>query len=224
MKRTLRNTLLLLIAAALAGCALNDGRPSVSGFDTPGQGKLKSAAHWQVVANDVAAQVAASVKAANLAAPLVVAPAAPAGTFSRVFSSQLRSALLAQGAAVGEPRPGTLEITVAVDEVRHNVQPERYRPGLLTMLTAGVLVLRQAFVFDRLSGNEALGVLGVGVDAVRSAEEIARRPATEIVLTTALRLDGRFLMHRSDVYYIDDADASLYTPPAREFRLVGGAS
>lgn len=214
----------LLGITLLSGCAIHDGRPSVATMDVPAQAKLKSAAHWQVVANDVASQIISALDSRDaLSTPLWVSSATPKSTFSTVFASQLRSGLLQRGATVRDEKQSALEVSITVDEVRH-VDEKRYRPGTLTWLTAEVLVIRQYLLHPtRAVGAGAITALGAGTDAVLSANELSRRPNTEIVMTTAIKRGGAFVMHQTDVYYIDDIDVGLFIP-GREFKVVGGAA
>lgn len=210
---------LIVLAAVLglAGCAIHDGRPAPSYFSVADQGKLKSAAHWRVVAEDVAKQF--SLKSSGQA--VYVVPAETETTFSKVFASQLRSSLAARGHALSPTQAGAIKISVTIDQVQH-VTLDRYKPGTLSSLAAGVLVLREFTDTYRQSIGAAAG-LAVAADAIASANELTARPDTEIVLTSVATKDGVVLMHDTSVYYLDSVDSSLFTPATRQFKVVGGA-
>jgi hypothetical protein len=205
-----------LISVALTGCAIHDGKPKVSNFDVIEQNKLKSASHWRVVAEDVANQI--SQKASSQ--PVYV-PSGADTAFSKVFASQLKSSLLAKGYALSPTPTGALEIAVSVEEVQH-VTLNRYAPGTLSALAAGVLVLREFTDTSRQAVGSSAGLL-VAQDIFRSAQEFDKRPNTEIVLTSVASKGGVVLSHNTNVYYLDSIDSSLFSVTGRQFRVVGGA-
>lgn len=222
----MRNTAILglLPALFLSGCVIHDGRPTVSTLDVPAQTKLKSASHWQVVATDVATQIDASFKESNLeATPLWVPASNPGSTFSNVFSSQLQSSLMKRGLSVVDQKAGALEVSVKTEAVWHGVDRDAYRPGTYTALAAGVLVIRDAVLRHANPVGPIMG-LALAVDAAKTIEEFSGRPFTEIVLTTSVKKDGAFIMHRTDVYYVDGVDAGLFDTRHREFKIVGQKS
>ena len=201
---------------ALTSCAIHDGRPRVGNFELVDQNKLKSASHWQLVAEDVASQIVQKVPAQP-----VFIPSSNETTFSKVFASQLKSSLLAKGYALSPTRAGALEISVTVDDVQH-VTLNRYEPGTLTRLAAGLLVLREFTETARQVIGTAAGLLVVE-DIARTVQETEKRPNTEVVLTTVASKDGAVLVHNTDVYYIDSVDTSLFTNTSRQFKVIGGA-
>lgn len=215
--------LTLFSVAALTGCASYfDGRPRAGVIAVSEQAKLQSASHWQIVADDIASQISKTLKSRNLpATPLWVPPAAQQSKFSSVFASQLRSGLLRQGVSVSDGKESALEVSITVEDVRHGVQ-RRYAPGTLTALTAGILVLRDAVLGDINPGG-AIAAIGIGSDIALSVREAQKIPNTEIVLTTAIKKDGLFIVHKTDVYYVDDVDSGLFTP-GKEFKVVGASS
>ncbi len=197
------------------GCAIHDGRPPVARYTPEAQHKLKSVTHWQIVADDIASQIEPVAKAGNQS---VFVPTTPATSFSKVFSSQLRSSLLKKGVRVSSAESGALVINVNVDEVRH-VTLDRYKPGTLTALAAGVLVLREAT--DSLRSTIGAGAaLLVAADAYRTFTELDKRPSTEIVITTTAEKNAQFAIHKTDAYYIDSVDSSLFTETGRQFPVV----
>lgn len=222
----MRNTAILglLPALFLSGCAIHDGRPAVSTLDVPSQTKLKSASHWQVVATDVATQIDASLKQNNQAGTPIWVPAGnPGSAFSKVFASQLQSSLMQRGLSVVDQQGGALEVSVTTEAVWHGADRHVYRPGTYTALTAGVLVLRDAVLHHANPVGPIMGA-AVALDVARTVEEFSGRPFTEIVLTTSVKKGSAFVMHRTDVYYVDEVDAALFDIRQREFKVVGQKS
>lgn len=215
MKKSIQG--LIMFSLLAGGCAIQDGRPPVATFSVEPEYKLKSATHWQVVANDIANHIE-RVSAGN--DNRVFVPANSSTVFGRVFSSQLRSSLISKGVAVSSVPDGAIRVSVAAEEVQH-VSIARYAPGTLTALGAGVLVLGDA-ADGRHNVTGALGAVLVAADVAASLIEMQKRPTTEIVLTTSMERDGRFLLHRSDTYYVDEVDTSLFTVTGKQFAIVGG--
>jgi len=228
---TLKTFTLAAIAAlcfCTSGCAIYDGRPAVKTVEVEDQAKLKSASHWRVMADDVATHIDLSVRAANVLDPMVVVAEQPGSQFSKVFASQLRAGLLQRRLPVADR--AALEVSFVVENVRHATFSHRYRPGSITALTGGVLVVRDAVLYG---SNPVLATMGVAIalDAIATQNEISNRPLTEVVLSTSVRRGGTYVAQRTDVYYIDEADARLFAEPApppppapdtsRQFRVVG---
>ncbi len=92
------------------------------------------------------------------------------------------------------------------------------------MLTAGVWVLRNA-AMEWSSLNVAGGLLGAAIATdilnAKDANPIGHSPThTELIVTTSVTSKGQYVMRRSDVYYIEDEDGSLYRQ-AMEWKVVG---
>ena len=219
----------VLALCILSGCISYDGRPTVATLQSAPQIKLKSAAHWKVVSQDVAEQVAATLKSQALDGTPVYVPSSSDTAFGKVFSSELRSSLLAKRVPVSSSNKSTLQLDIHVDEVQHLVR-RQYRPGSLTALAAGVAVLSRGFLAGgglRTARNAArdetaaIATVLVGADVIGAINESNSRPTTEIVLTTSITRDGRFVMHNTDVYYVDEVDTGLFDSGARVFAVDG---
>lgn len=196
-------------AVVLSGCAAHDGRPAQAYFDVPPEYKLKSARHWRVVANDIAVNIQKVVKAPDVQVYVSVPPE-PATIFSRVFASQLKSSLFDNAIAITPFEAGSHSVTVTVDTVRHVTLPT-YTPGSFSLLAAGVKVLRES---QRVGGtiSQDLGqvVIAGGTDAALTYRDEHRRPSLEVVLTTSIAHQGRYVFHSTDSYYLDGVDACLF--------------
>jgi hypothetical protein len=200
-----------LFAAAmlLGGCASYDGRPAQAFFEVEPEYKLKSAKHWRVVANDVARNIRKAVKDPDAQVHVPV-PAESGSIFNRVFASQLRSSLFDSKAALTPYEPGSHTVHVTVDTVRHVTLPD-YIPGSLSILAVGVKVLRESHrVGAPLSQDLGQAVVAGGTDAALTYREDQKRPSLEVVLTTSITYQGRYVFHSTDTYYLDDVDACLF--------------
>jgi hypothetical protein len=95
------------------------------------------------------------------------------------------------------------------------------------MLAAGLMVAYNVPNWTQ-GGDQAAALLGgaAGADALLSAD--AGRPTkTELVVTTSAVENGRYVLRKTDIYYIQPEDVPLFMhvekqgTPVREFRVVG---
>jgi hypothetical protein len=184
------------------------------------QNKLKSASHWNIVAVDLARQSCA--KSSGL--PVYIQKASTETTFSKVFSSQLKSGLLDSGCTLATSPLNAAEVSVAVDQVMHtNFSNQRFSPGELTALAAGVLVLRD--VTNPISMRNAVDYSAatlLAIDGYSYIKDLNNPPDTEIVLTVSVKANDETIMHKTNIYYIDSSDAELFTASmGREYKIVG---
>jgi hypothetical protein len=201
--------LLLVAAILMSACASYDGRPAQAFFDVEPEYKLKSAKHWRVVANDVGRNIRKAVKGPETQVHVPI-PTEPSSIFNRVFASQLRSSLFDNSVVVTPYEAGAHSVQVTVDTVRHVTLPD-YIPGSLSILAVGVKVLRESQrVGAPLSQDLGQAVVAGGTDAALTYREDQKRPSLEVVLTTSITYQGRYVFHSTDTYYLDDVDACLF--------------
>lgn len=223
-KRNISATLVL--AAMLTGCATPYSEtPLATNFPTGKQQKLQAAAHWNLIANDVAKQLAASLKGKPVLPPVYVNQTGNKTEFDKVFSSQLISALVAEGFVVHKRPTGAVYVDIDTQPVQFSANRPQYKhAGTATVLTAGVWALYQATP----AGIATAAV--VGADAYmwfRSEFATGATPQTEIVITASVSDSNQYLARTTSVYYVADSDATLYWPatpaaPARTLNVIGG--
>lgn len=214
----------IAMAAILAGCATPYSEaPLATNFPTTKQPKLQAAAHWNVIAGDVARQISASL-ALQDNRPLFVNQSSVKTAFDRAFNNQLISALVAGGRKVlKNPAAGALRVEVDTQAVRFSANRPQYNyTGLATALTAGVWALHQADA--RAAAALSAGV--VAADAYswfRSEFATGATPQTEIIVTTSINDVNQYLAHSTSVYYVADSDQALYQagPPQPTIRTIG---
>ena len=90
------------------------------------------------------------------------------------------------------------------------------------MITAGLYAtygLGLATVGEKMAGGLALAA---GADY--AASEYSGGPThTELILTTTIAQGGRYLVRKTDIYYVEEADTTLlqYRAPAPVMKVVG---
>ncbi len=225
MIRLARCSIGAMVIIVASGCSNLSGRPPVGGIKTDEQLKLSSAAHWGVIANDIAEQVHSKLSSSAYAkSPIWIPTLQSDPVFHRAIAYQLRSALLSRGFRISTDKKYALTLRLATEEVSHyapktQLGNQNYRPGTLTMIGAGVLVLRevQKIVKDLgISAVVGLGATEFGLTKIT--------PTTELLISTSIEDNGEYLMHKSDVYYVDQVNAGLYSESGTNFRVVGESS
>lgn len=183
--------------------------PLATNFPTTKQPKLQAAAHWNVIAKDVAQHLSAYLKVKD-APPLFVNEASNKTAFDRAFTNQLISALVAAGYAVTKLPSDALIVDVDIQVVRFSANRPQYRhTGLATALATGVWALHAA---EATAG----AVLVTGVASADAytwfSSEFASgaTPQTEIIITTSVSDLTRYVARSTNVYYLADSDSKLY--------------
>lgn len=219
----------------LAGCAplQHSEAPLATNFETTRQAKLQAAHHWQVIANSVADKLVASLSAGAKCAPalgdcpsIFVGKTNPSSSFGTVFHAQLVSRLVSQGVKVTTLAPG--DITVSIDAQTVKFSPDRRQylgAGRFTMLTTGVWALDE--IAYKHSAGAAIVSAAVAADIFEwNMSEFAKGPTpqVELVLTASAMKGNQIVASNTNVYYVADSDASLYSGLGNQlttFRVVG---
>ncbi|MBK7000186.1 MAG: hypothetical protein IPH35_09520 [Rhodoferax sp.] len=195
-------------AAVLAGC-VSSPIPVSANFPITVEPKVRSAGHWGLLSKDVVAQTLESLK--KLSMPtynLYVALPANATEFDVAFQQFLITDLVKSDRVVQQAPEGALEVSYQTQVVRHNSPRPHFVPGRYTMITAGLYAaygLGNAPVGDKMAGGLALAA---GADYVAS-ESSGGPTHTELILTTTIAAGGRYLVRKTDVYYVEEADTTL---------------
>lgn len=213
---------LIPFALSLFGCA--SPVPVAQNFPASLQKVARTAHHWDVVANDVVDQTIAAINSTPVMQnrAIFVPRLADASAFDASFRDFLitsmvnrnlpvsvcgSSALQKSGFTLENPE---MKIHYDARVIQHRAGVPKYVPGLYTALGAGVAVLRNAAAADLTRGEGNIGIIGFGalLDTVRA--NVALPTSTELLLTTTIEEDNRFIMRRSDIYYVPDGDVNLF--------------
>jgi len=212
----------MVIAAMLAGCATpHSEAPLATNFPTTKQEKMQAAAHWNVIAKDVASQISSKLVEKR---PLHVVQPAGKSAFERAFANQLISSLVANGHSVMKQAAGTLSVEVDTQVVSFSPNRPQYRhAGTATALMTGVWALH----VGEATAGAALYATVAAADAYawfRSEFATGETPQTEIIVTTSVSDGNRYLSRSTSVYYVSDHDKSLYQAglPGTSIKIKGG--
>ncbi len=196
--------------ATLVGCAQSP-IPVAGNFDLTEQKKVRSAGHWQVVSQSAARETLKMLDEAGVAsnARLSVAPPEHATSFEKTFHEMLITELVRSGRRVTTSAQNVLQVSYKVQLVEHKSERPHFVPGLFTMLTSGVGVMYG--LRNQHIDAQAVGALALAGVADYAASVNSGGPThTELVLTTSATTPDQILTRKTDVYYIEDADNTLF--------------
>ncbi len=195
-------------AAVLVGC-VSSPIPVSANFPITVEPKVRSAGHWGLLSKDVVEQTLESLNRLSMPTHnLYVALPANATEFDRAFQQFLITDLVKSDRVVQQAPEGALEVSYQTQVVRHNSPRPHFVPGRYTMITSGLYAaygLSNAPVGDKMAGGLALAA---GADYVAS-ESSGGPTHTELILTTTIASGGRYLVRKTDVYYVEEEDTTL---------------
>ena len=210
----------------LAGCASSVHLPDFSSFSSnpPAVEKKTTAAErWKMLVEDVAKQTLASMVKLGLSGDLYVAlPPAPTG-FDREFQQLLVAELLKNGQPVMQyPSDQTLYISYQTHLVGRNSPQVGYQPEGFVLVGTGLSANYDAV--DLASHERALINSSLaGSAAVVRTQDPDKPPATELTLNTSFFTGGRYLLRKTDIYYVESVDPSFmqYKAHSKVLKVVG---
>jgi hypothetical protein len=213
----------LALTAIVAGCATPYSEaPLATNFPTTKQPKVQAASHWNTIAGDVTNQISSKLAERR---PLYVAQSATNTAFDRAFANQLISALMSGGQTVLKSPAGALTVEFDTQVVSFSPNRPQYRhAGTATALATGVWALSAG---EATAGAAIFATVAAADTYAWFHAEFAtgETPQTEIIVTTSVTDNNRFLSRNTSVYYVADSDKALYEAvglPTRSFKLVGG--
>jgi len=204
---------MVLVTLALAGCATSV--PQAENFPLSKQKKAMAAQHWGMIAADAVERTRQTLAAKDFARdkPMYVAEKPEATDFDRAFRNYMITGLVNAGMPVSTKKDGAVEITYETQVVRH---PEPfdplvagYKPGMAAATVSGLWILRNA-VTRWSSASAAAGTIAMagGYDAWRATNP--GETGAEVLLTTSIVHEDRYVMRITDAYYIEEGEAMLF--------------
>ena len=199
----------VLAILLVGGCASRIPEPITYPYSQ--QQKMEASHHWQVLAEDLANRINNElIITDNIHKTVSVketcgneaTPCSPTETssFNEAFHDLLITNLVGFGIPTQQQKDDeTIQIHYKVQIVRHASERIRtLQPGLLTGLSAAIVVLRNA-PFDLIT-------LAVGAASDVANANMASHGHYEIIITTSMLTGGKYLFRASDIYYINDKD------------------
>ena len=202
----------------LTGCSQLAGVPGAEAFPDASLRKAKSAEHWNVIAGDVAKQTAELKDRPELKGKdLYVSPAGNGSDFGRGFHSMLISKLVNSGMSVATRPEGAIQVSYEAQVVRHLAGQGNYQPGTVAALAGGVVVARGIANSNSSSSAKTVeaAALIAGVDLLAAKVGLLSATNTEVIITTSLIDNNKYLMRKTDVYFVEDIEGSMFELPFR---------
>lgn len=200
----------------LGGCtAPYSETPRVTNAPSEKQLKLQAASHWQLIAQDAASRLTASLDKA----PLYVHQHDLQSPFEKAFTQQLISSLLSAGYPVMKHtnHPSTLTVKVSAEALEFSPGRKQGRSslGAPTLLAAGLWAVGEAVTMPPgdVVGTVALGGLALSETKQWFNSEYASGPTprTEVIVTTQVASADRFMAQVTSAYYTTESDYRLYS-------------
>jgi len=219
--RSLQLAALCCAATVLAGCA-SSPIPLAENFQLTSQKKVRSAGHWQLLSRDVVAQTLDMLDKASVPAQStlhIVLPEHPT-EFDTAFHEFLVTELVNSGRRVVTSGDTPLSISYQTQVVRHDSERPYFIPGKYTAIATGLSVLHG---INRSTGDAAVigGLALAGAADYLSSVNAGGPTHTELILTTTVKGAGRYMARKTDVYYIEQDDAGLFSHTYRDPSRLG---
>ncbi len=219
----LRPSAALVLAVFLVACTQT---PVPTTYPYSEQKKMQAAHHWEVLAVDVAEQLAQKLTTVNLAGRKVAIEFSEDTPFNKGFRSLLLTQLVHRGVPVSaRPAADSLKVVYETQLVHHRQERlSRTYPGALsataTYLATGVWVIRDALLYGT-DAAQYWAIVGVAIGAVVAADVFSGAfardlPHSEVVISASLMEGDDYLSRKTDIYYVNDEDQWHYQPPRRE--------
>lgn len=211
-------------------CSCSSRIPEPITYQYSQQKKMQASSHWEVLAADLANRINNElIVTDNIYKTVFVKETCgdesiscqphETSSFNEAFRDLLITNLFGHGVPTkSRPDENTIEVRYKVQVVHHNTNRVRsLQPGLLTGLSAAVTVLRNA--------PTELILLALGTVADIANTSLVSNGNNEVIITTSMIKDDRYLFRASDIYYINDKDFYHYQenmPQTKTIRLSSG--
>lgn len=204
--------LMIVLAFLLTGCAT--AVPQAENFPAAKQKKAMAAQHWGVIATDAVGltRVALAKKGFDKDKPLYITDNATTD-FGRAFRKYMIAGLIDAGLPVSTKKEGAIELSYEAQVIRHassfDPQSLGYKPGMATAGATGFWVLRDALLYGSTSGVAlATTATGAGTDYYNATNP--GETGVELLLSTSIIHDDRYVMLNANAYYIEKGEAWLF--------------
>jgi hypothetical protein len=202
----------ILLLALLSACATSV--PKAENATADPQVKLMAAQHWGAVAKDAVERTrwALSQKGFSQNVPLYIGENNNT-VFDHAFRKYLISHFIEAGNIVATNSTNALEVKFDSQVIKHSqaFRPfeHGYKPGTLTAGVASFWILRDVFSGGGSAALSSLALAG-GVDGYKATNP--SETGVEVLLTTSITHNDRFVMLNADAYYIENEESRLFEP------------
>lgn len=211
--------LALSVALGSAGCTTSKSlMPQAEKYPISTQKKPVAVQHWDAIAADVAAQTKLTLDKNNFLNQRALYIAPGKSVFEQSFSKYMISNLVARGIPVANNPQGAVEVKYDVQVVQHsagfNPANQSYVLGSATAGVAGFWILRDAILHASrdawITGTVGIAAAHDIYKLLEKDNNLTKSTNAELVISTSISDNGRYQMHKTDAYYIEEAEASLF--------------
>ncbi len=176
------------------------------------QQKMQAVQHWELLAEDVDCKIDDYLESQhNLPGEDMYLVPGGNTPFEKTFYDLLLTQLVDKGVPVSRQKGSPLTLSFDLELVRHSKRVIQTETGVYSSLAPGVYVQRNKGTTwspeQVLETEKQLANSQVNVDA---GAYTTFEPAMEVVITTSLTKNDRYLMRDSSVYYINEKDWNHY--------------
>lgn len=191
----------------LAGC--NSQIPQPVTYPQTAQPKMQAAEHWNILAEDIAAQVEAAINDRPDLQDRPIYVDLPNGSvFAAAMHDLITSRLVFRGMQVSVERTDSILLTFHVSRITHHWRFNRPPPGLLTSIGLGISVIHELEKVGSEWSYVALSAAGLIADV--AIGHYTWPSDNEIIITVEMSDNNRYIVHTSSIYYINDPDIAHY--------------
>ena len=209
----------------LTGCAASryEGNkylpnPVAQDMATVFQQKLQSAAHWDVIAQNEAVEIASAITSSG---SVGFGEMSHRSGFGKAYKKMLTARLLGNGVPVMDAGAKYI-LTYEVQVVKHKSRDDLPLPaGIFSLTTGAAYIIGQAVA--HWTHPELLIIpFAVAGDLFLTNNRDSSSSNTEVLITTELRDKNEIVQSSTHAYYFNEADKHLYDPgkdPGKNFKV-----
>jgi len=238
LKRVLGINVCVVALLVIGGCYYGPGGPAKpvtsqvpvpNGFRLSTQQKMQAVQHWKLLAEDVAGLIKKKIEEGYIDTqiPIYVAPSGIT-PFEKAFHDLLLTGLVEIGMDVSNQPKGNLQLSFDIQVITHHNKILRTAAGVYKSLAPGFFVRSSTPFYGqgRRTEEAEMYVQSAELNA-EAGEYTIELPKNEIMVTSSLMFDNKYIMRNSAVYYINDPEWSHYVmkskyrdPAVAEYKLV----
>lgn len=209
---------------SLSGCKTAQV-PYTESFPASTQKVARATSHWDILADDVATQTVTAIGTNKM---IYVATPNEQTDFNRAFHNLLITRMVNKGVSVSTERSSSVEVQYETQVVTHNSERRAYKPGTITALAAGLMVAYNVHSWTRPSDSGVALLGAAGAADIIASTDAGNPTKTELMVTTSATEGGRYILRKTDIYYLEPEDVSLFMKmkrpeiPVKGFNVVGG--
>jgi len=209
MKPAIKCLSATFLALSLGGCATDI--PIPRGNAQGEQVKLRAPQHWDTVARDIASRTKVALDRVGELRGVYIRRPEGQSAFESAIYEFVSTRLLELGVPVRLGPTDALIVDYGTMLVQHASDRSTVTIPLVA-LAAGIMAGYNVAEHGNSTWQSAAGLGAIaGVDYLAGNFRTGGNPSrTEMIVTTSISTDRQYLMRKTDIYYIDDADLSLF--------------